>query len=157
MTRPVLIGFALLFGLVLSADIASGEPEQPAPKPVLKPEDWSGEFTRRLNAGDLEGVVALYDPAARFVPPDGSETLAGRDRIRPVLAGLIAAKTQLRSQVLQTVVADDIAILYSDFEGTQVGKSGKTVEMRSHAIEVLRRHPDGGWRLIMGDPNGRGR
>ncbi len=96
---------ALLLGLVLLG--VSGpavrpeeeqEPGQPASKSVLKPEDWPGEFTRRVNAGDLEGMVALYASDARFVPPGGGETLVGRDRIRTVLAGLVSAKTQLRSR-----------------------------------------------------------
>jgi hypothetical protein len=33
--------------------------------------------------------------------------------------------------------------------------TGKTVEARFKAIEVLRRQPDGAWTLIVGDPNGR--
>jgi hypothetical protein len=30
------------------------------------------------------------------------------------------------------------------------------VAIRSKAIELLRRQPDGTWKLIVGDPNGRG-
>jgi ketosteroid isomerase-like protein len=33
--------------------------------------------------------------------------------------------------------------------------SGKTVAVHHKAIEVLRRQPDGAWKLIVGDPNGR--
>jgi uncharacterized protein (TIGR02246 family) len=162
-TARWIAGLTVLSMNVLSAGCGprdegkSPPPDKAAPAPVLKPEDWSAAFAERLNAGDLDGVAALYDPDARFVPPTGGETLVGRDRIRPVLAGLIAAKTHLRSRVVQTVVVDDVAILYSDFEGTTVEASGKTVEIKSKAIEVLRRHPDAGWRLIVGDPNGRGR
>jgi hypothetical protein len=53
------------------------------------------------------------------------------------------------------VTVDDIAQLYTDFEGTTVDESGKTVAIRNKAIEVLRRQPDGAWKLIMGDPNAR--
>jgi ketosteroid isomerase-like protein len=53
------------------------------------------------------------------------------------------------------VSVGDIAQLYTDFEGTTVDSSGNTVPVHSKAIEVLRRQPDGGWKLIMGDPNGR--
>jgi hypothetical protein len=35
--------------------------------------------------------------------------------------------------------------------------AGKTVDVHSHAIEVLRCHPDGTWKLVVGDPQGRGR
>ena len=61
------------------------------------PKDWPRQFTQHLNAGDLDAVVALYEPDARFVERSG-ETMVGRDRIRDVLAGLIGANTRLHSR-----------------------------------------------------------
>jgi uncharacterized protein (TIGR02246 family) len=119
-----------------------------------KPEDWPQVFEQHLNAGDLDGVMQLYEPDARFVARSG-ETLVGRDAIRQVLGGMIAAKTHFRSQVLRAVTVGDIAQLYTDFEGTVVDGSGTSVAIRNQAVEVLRRHPDGTWKLIVGDPNGR--
>jgi ketosteroid isomerase-like protein len=48
------------------------------------PEDWPSLFAQHLNAGDLDEVMSLYEPDARFVAPSG-ETLVGRDRIGEVL------------------------------------------------------------------------
>ena len=59
-----------------------------------KPEDWPRMFTQHLNAGDLDAVMELYEPDARFVTRSG-ETIVGRDKIRDVLAGMIKAKTRL--------------------------------------------------------------
>ena len=120
----------------------------------LEPQDWPRLFEQHFNAGDLDAVMALYHAEARFVTRAG-ETLVGRDAIRDVLAGTIAAKTQFRSRVVRAVAIGDIAQLYADFEGTTVDSAGNTVPVQSKAIEVLRRQPDGGWKLIMGDPNGR--
>jgi uncharacterized protein (TIGR02246 family) len=119
-----------------------------------QPEDWPRTFEHHLNAGDVDAVVALYEPDARFVAPSG-ETVVGRDAIRPFLAGLIAAKTRFRSRVVQAVSVGDVALLYTDFEGTALDASGQTVALRQAAIEVLRRQPDGTWQLIVGDPRGR--
>ena len=119
-----------------------------------KPEDWPRVFEQHLNAGDLDAVMALYEPEARFVTKSG-ETLVGRDRIRQVLGGMIEAKARLHSRVVKAVTVGDIAQLYSDFEGTMNDESGKSVAIRNKAIEVLRRQPDGTWKLIVGDPNGR--
>jgi uncharacterized protein (TIGR02246 family) len=119
-----------------------------------KPEDWPRVFEQHLNAGDLDAVMALYEPEARFVTRSG-ETLVGRDAIREVLADLIEAKTRFQSRVLRAETIGDIAQLYTDFEGTMLDGSGKTVPVRNRAIEVLRRQPDGSWKLVMGDPNGR--
>jgi hypothetical protein len=45
--------------------------------------------------------------------------------------------------------------LYTDFQGAAVDASEKTIEVDFKAIEVLRRQPDGVWKLIVGDPSGR--
>jgi uncharacterized protein (TIGR02246 family) len=121
---------------------------------VENPDDWPRVFENHLNAGDLDAVLALYDSEAHFVAPSG-EILVGHDQIREVLARLIAAKTRFRSRVIRAVTVGEIAHLSTDFEGTMVDESGKTVAIRSKAIEVLRRQRDGGWKLIVGNPNGR--
>ena len=68
---------------------------------------------------------------------------------------MIEAKTPFQSRVGRTAIVGDIAQLYTDFEGTGVDDAGKTIPVRNKAIEVLRRQPDGSWKLIMGDPNAR--
>jgi hypothetical protein len=78
---------------------------------VRKPEDWPGLFDRHLNAGDLEAVMELYEPGARFAARSG-ETVVGRERIRPALAAMIDASTQLRSRVIKSVTIDDLAVLH---------------------------------------------
>jgi uncharacterized protein (TIGR02246 family) len=118
------------------------------------PEDWPGLFVEQLNAGDLNAVVALYESDARFVDPSG-ETLVGRQLIRRVLAGMIDIKTQLQSRVVKAITVGDVALLYTDFQGATADSSGKTVGITFKVIEVLRHQPDGTWKLIVGDPNGR--
>ena len=68
---------------------------------------------------------------------------------------MIRSKTKLQSRVIKAISADDVAVLYSDFDGTTMDASEKTIDVRYNAVEVLRRQPDGCWKLIVGDPNGR--
>src|SRR6266478_1590856 len=119
-----------------------------------KPEDWPRLFVQYLNSGDLEAVVALYAPNARFVAESG-ETIVGRDRVRDMLALMIRSKTKLQSRVIKAISVDDVAVLYTDFQGTTMDVSEKTIDIRYNAIEVLRRQPDSCWKLIVGDPSGR--
>jgi uncharacterized protein (TIGR02246 family) len=107
-----------------------------------------------FNAKDLDAVMALYEPEARFVTQSG-DTVVGRNVIRNVLRGLTDSKTRLPGRVVRAVTVGDIAQLYTDFEGTTVDSTQKTVPVHSKAIEVLRRQPDGDWKLIIGDPNAR--
>lgn len=117
-------------------------------------EDWPRVFERHLNAGDLDAVIALYEPEARFVTPSG-EVLVGHDQIRKVIGGLIAAKTRLRGRIVQAVTVGEIAHLSTDFEGTMIDDSGRSIAISSKAIELLRRQGDGSWKLILGNPHGR--
>lgn len=132
------------------------QPTRELPQLPVEPQDWPRIFTERINAGDLDGAAALYEPDARFVTPSG-ETLVGREQMRRVLAGLINAKTHLQCRVMKVVVTGEVAVLYTDFQGATIEASGKTVAVNQKAIEVLRRQPDGAWRLIVGDPHGRRR
>jgi uncharacterized protein (TIGR02246 family) len=119
-----------------------------------KPEDWPRLFVQYLNSGDLEELAALYAPSARFVARSG-ETIVGHDRIRDILIRMIRSKTKLQSRVIKAISADDVTVLYTDFQGTAMDVSATTINVRYSAIEVLRRQPDGGWKLIIGDPSGR--
>jgi uncharacterized protein (TIGR02246 family) len=112
-------------------------------------------FEKSLNAGDLEQIVSLYEPGAVFVSPSG-ETLVGRDQIRQVLAGLMEKKARFESHIVRAVTVADIAVLYTNFQGTVMEAPDKLAEVRAHAIEVLRLQSDGTWKLIVGDPNARG-
>ncbi len=76
-------------------------------------------------------------------------------RFARLLGGMIDAKTQMHSRVVKALTVGGIAQLYTDFEGTTVDASGKTIAIHHKAIEVLRRQPAGDWKLIMRDPNGR--
>ena len=142
--------------------LARTETDAPVPDPKAtkpgtsphKPEDWPRLFVQYLNSGDLEAVAALYAPNARFVARSG-ETIVGRDRIRDMLTRMIRLKTKLQSQVIRAISVDDVAVLYIDFQGTTTDASEKTIDVRYNTIEVLRQQPDGCWKLIVGDPNGR--
>ena len=83
-----------------------------------KPENWPQAFELRLNAGDLDAVMTLYEPDAQFVTTSG-EILVGHDAIRKALVALIEAKTHFRSRIARAVTVGDIAQLYTDFEGTR--------------------------------------
>jgi uncharacterized protein (TIGR02246 family) len=139
-----------------SVDLAGSQTSSATMSILLprEPKDWPRVFEQHLNVGDLDAVMTLYEPNAHFVTKPG-ETLVGHDAIRKALASLIEAKTHFQSRVIRAVTVGDIAQLFTDFEGTRVDESGKTVPIRNKAIEVLRRQPAGDWKLIMGDPSGR--
>src|SRR5215813_2587769 len=102
---------------------------------VYKPEEWPSAFEKSLNEGDLEQVLALYDSEAAFVSAPG-EIIVGREKIRPIIAGLIKKEARFASRVMSVTAVGDIAVLYTDFEGTISDGSQRRMPIQSKAIEV---------------------
>jgi hypothetical protein len=119
-----------------------------------KPEDWPRFFVQHLNSGNLEAVVAFYAPNARI-----RGDIRGNDRRsrqdRDVLSRMIRSKTKLQSLVSKAIRADDVPLLYTDFQGIAIDTSEKLIDIRNNAIEVLCQQRDGCWKVIVGNPNGR--
>ena len=60
---------------------------------ALDPEDLPRFFVSRANAGDVEGLVALYEPDAVLAGPEG-RTLVETEAIRSFYAALLADRPQ---------------------------------------------------------------
>jgi uncharacterized protein (TIGR02246 family) len=115
------------------------------------PEDCDRLFAEYVNAGNLDGVVGLYEPGASLVQQDGSAAV-GKPAIREALGGMLAANAKLRMNVTRTARAgDDLVVLYNDWSLSAGGN-----EMKGKAIEVVRRQPDGTWLFAVDDPFARG-
>ena len=112
-------------------------------------------FTEALNSGDVDGALRLYEPGATFAPQPGEE-VEGHNAIRKALAGFAALKPRLHGEISRVLTAGDVALVMNrwQLEGTQ--PDGAPVEMRGHSADVLRRAPDGAWRILIDDPWGGG-
>src|SRR6266704_2115266 len=64
---------------------------------ATQPEDLSRFFLERANAGDVEGLVALYQPDAVLAFPPGQITV-GRAAIREVYETLLSTRPAFTSQ-----------------------------------------------------------
>jgi len=119
------------------------------------PEDVDRLFGERVNAGDLEGVVALYEPTATLVRQDRSSA-TGTEEIRKELAQLMALKPQITMNVSRIVSdGDGIAVLHDEWHLTGTGPDGKPLMLSGRASEVVRRQRDGTWRFVVDDPDAR--
>lgn len=68
----------------------------PEPARAMQPEDLGAFFLERANDGDVEGLVALYEPGAVLAFPPG-QLATGHDEIRAVYAGLLADRPAFSS------------------------------------------------------------
>jgi ketosteroid isomerase-like protein len=106
---------------------------------ALQPEDLDRLFLERANAGDVDGVVNLYEPDAVLAFPPGRLTV-GRQAIREVYADLLASRPRLTGEIRPAIRHGDIAIT-------------STVRPGNATVEVARRQPDGTWLWLIDQPS----
>jgi uncharacterized protein (TIGR02246 family) len=124
--------------------------------PARSPEDCDRLFGEHLNAGEVEGVVALYEENGSLVQRDGGAA-TGRGEIRKVIARLTETRPVLRSHVVRVMRAgEDLAMLYNDWSMSATGRGGDRIERTGKAVEVVRRQADGTWLFAIDDPYARG-
>jgi ketosteroid isomerase-like protein len=110
------------------------------PEPAAQPEDLGRYFLERANAGDVEGLVALYEPGAVLAFAPGKLAI-GHEEIRKAYADLLADRPSFSSAGQQPVIRNgDLALTSTLLPG-----GGATVE-------VARRQPDGSWRWAIDQP-----
>jgi len=119
------------------------------------PQDCDRMFGERMNAGDLDGLVALYERSAALVRSDHTAAV-GHEAIAEDLAGIVALRPQITMNVKQVFSGgDDVAVLYNDWHLVATDPEGKRIELDGRAIEIVRRQADGTWRFVIDDPYAR--
>ncbi|HEX6682592.1 MAG TPA: nuclear transport factor 2 family protein [Candidatus Limnocylindrales bacterium] len=109
-------------------------------EPAREPNDLGRFFLDRANAGDLEGLVALYEPDAVLAFPSG-RIATGTDEIRRVLATFLADRPQFKpGEQRPALVSGDLALT-----STRLASGGVTAE-------VARRQADGTWLWALDQP-----
>src|SRR5262245_65762647 len=108
------------------------------------PIDTVNELVDAINRGDVEAALALYEPGAVLVAQPG-QLARGRAELRTALAGFIALKPVLRSQVQNVIESEDIALYTSRWTLEGTDPSGHAIAMSGDSSDVLRRQPGGRW------------
>ncbi|HEY7943196.1 MAG: YybH family protein [Burkholderiales bacterium] len=122
-------------------------------KATGNPVELDRMFEEALNAGDINALVALYEPGAALMPSPGN-VVVGAAAIREALAGFIAAKPTIATSGRLVAQAGDVALLANQWTLALTGPDGKPTTMRGTAVEVARRQPAGHWLFAMDMPYG---
>jgi uncharacterized protein (TIGR02246 family) len=124
------------------------------PRLPRTPEQAHSLFAEYFNAGDLDGLLALYEPDAVIIPAPGGQPTRGRQALRNALAGFLALKPQLTLETVLAIQNGDIALLSCHWRVTGTAPDGEAVDMTHNSAEVVRRGPDGVWRYVIDHPYG---
>jgi ketosteroid isomerase-like protein len=108
---------------------------------AMRPEDITRLFVERSNAGDADGVAALYEEEAVMAYPPGSQTV-GRAAIRELWAAVLEHRPHFeQEEPLPTLVSGDIALT-----------STAPRDDAGARAQVVRRQPDGSWLRLLDYP-----
>lgn len=117
------------------------------------PADVHKLFLSCFSAGDLEGLVSLYEPEAVLTPLPG-KIARGTSEIRPALQQFLSSKKHFEMEHPMVINAGDLAILYSSWQLTVSDENGKDVHMSGRTTDVVRRQSDGSWKYVIDNPYG---
>ncbi len=125
--------------------------------PAHTPEECDLLLFEVIDTGDLDAALDLYEPDAVFVVSPG-HVVTGHAAIREVLQGMMAANAKGKLDAVTAVPSADGSVAFTRAKGssTSPGPNGKPVTTHFHSIEVVRKQPDGTWRIVIDDPSGKG-
>ena len=120
---------------------------------MSRPEEIHSRFATAFNSGNVDEIMALYEPEATLVPQPG-QVAQGRDAIRHALLQFVALKGTMQVKSVYIVHGLGVALTRGQWKLTGTGPDGKPVEMTGQSVEVLRQQPNGEWLLIVDHPFG---
>jgi ketosteroid isomerase-like protein len=110
-------------------------------EPALDPQDLAKYFVNRVNEGDVEGLVALYEPDAALAIADG-KVARGAEEIRRFYASLLAGQPKFApGEQRPALISGDIALT-----STRLANGSVTAE-------VARRQSTGAWLWSVDQPS----
>jgi ketosteroid isomerase-like protein len=158
-----IMGIAMLLAVVLGAAVAqnSNTPEsEPRADTTVEMASLRDAWVKYWNARALGPLVEAYAPDAVLLPPNGqrvrgSEAIAkywkqvmdpaaGTLSVQPISAGLSGDLAYESGRLTRTLPASGRAA----GEITVDGKKGATRQVEGSYLVVLRRQPDGTWRIV---------
>lgn len=117
----------------------------------LTPAALIERFGDCLRERDLDGLMALYEPEAVFVPEPGV-VCRGLAEIRARLGDMLALGPVMDTRVAEVHVSGDIALVIVDWSMRGTTPDGAVVEQSGRSADVLRRSADGSWRVVVDHP-----
>jgi uncharacterized protein (TIGR02246 family) len=119
--------------------------------PAYSPAEIHRFFQRAFNLGDVEGLVALYEPNAVFVI--GGQDVIGRESIRKALQNLLPRRGLMTLETRAVVISQQgLAVLHGGWVIEPPTGMGTELATRGLSTEVVRKQQDGTWLFVIDNP-----
>ena len=110
-------------------------------------------FVQALSLGDLDSATACFARDGCLITPD-TTAVHGRDRIRPLLAQLVARRTEIKVEFSNVVGTGDVLLAQERWK-VRSGVGGPRMEETLNPTLVLRQI-EAQWKLAIAAPWGWG-
>jgi len=108
-----------------------------------------------INQQNVEAALALYEPEAVLLAEPGKPA-RGTAAIRTALQGFIALHPTLTGATQHVIEQGELAQYASAWSLKGTTPDGRPVQMGGTSSDVLRRHADGTWLIVIDNPWGTG-
>ena len=114
--------------------------------PASTPQEIHALFERAFNTGDIEAILALYEPGAVLVT--GGKPVTGHDGIRDAYTVSLSSGARMKLDTRAVIESGDgVAVLHGAWS------LGPPAATQGLSTEVVRRQPDGSWMFVIDNPN----
>jgi len=119
--------------------------------PAYSPAEIHTLFRSAFNLGDVEALIALYEPHA-ILMLDGNR-VTGRENIRKALQTVLQRHGQMTLETRSVVQSEQgLALIHGGWEVAYPGGVGPGLVNRGLSTEVVRKQPDGTWLFVIDNP-----
>ena len=116
---------------------------------ATEPDQIHGLFQEAFNAGDIEALMALYEPDATLIPQPGA-IAEGPAAIRESLRWFLDRGGTITLDTKLVVRVGDLAFLANRWSLTGATMpDGSPAELGATTAEVARQQPDGTWLYVI--------
>jgi uncharacterized protein (TIGR02246 family) len=118
--------------------------------PAYSPEEIHSLFQHAFNLGDVEALIALYEPNAVYVT--NGRNAIGRESIREAFQSLLPTRGLMTLETRAVIESQQgLAVLHGDWTIEPL-TDGAELATRGLSTEVVRRQQDGTWLFVIDIP-----
>jgi len=118
--------------------------------PAYSPEEIHRLFLHAFNLGDVEALIALYEPNAVYVI--NGQSVTGRESIREAFQSLLPTRGLMTLETRAVVVSQQgLAVLHGGWVIEPL-TGGAELATRGLSTEVVRKQQDGTWLFVIDIP-----
>ena len=119
--------------------------------PNTDPRANHGVFERLSAAGDVDGLLELYEENAVYVA-SAESVLRGRDAIRGALQMMVDMGFETKLELVSLVEVGELALEKSRWTTQITAEDGTTTQSTGISTVILRRQPAGHWLIVVDNP-----